>query len=540
MSDGLTVVPASSINGYAAVAFRDEQARAAEPDKLSLARTGLTTLPVLEGESRLRLLNAQNNALTTLAHLDAVPALIFLDVYNNALTSLAGLGPVRSLRVLMAGKNKITAVDGVTAVTKLDVLDLHSNCLVADALRPLDALVSLRVLNLAGNRLTYVPPLDALTSLVELNVRRNRITHIHPLAANSKLQRVFLSHNCLASVDAVAFLSDLPVLDELHLDGNPFAAGSVRADYRASVARLLPRLQLLDGTDLEPAPPSPKALSPQLPLASTPNGEPLRVPAFFLTPSPSPSPPGSPSAAATDSDTDDDGSVADIGSPFSGTRRIPRIRIPTVPIPMSPPPPASTVAVVMPLAPPGCPAEAPQSPPHSSPRPAVPPLRPALDSPVQVKVRKRAKTEWRGDTLYIVGSTTAPLDKGLGRDKTRGLVFDKTPMATVAACMPRLRKGYPMLERLTLVSNGVARLADLDCLASLSQLRELEVCESPVVGLSFSHVGTLERHRAELIFAPVLDVVAADRRKLGLRLAPAIGRVRPVPNISAVPCATPS
>ena len=100
---------------------------------MTLAKRGLVSVPVLEGESQARLLVLASNSIASLDNLGAVPGLIFLDVYNNALTSLDGLEPVPNLRVLMAGKNSVASLDGLGSVPKLDVLDVHANALTTPA-----------------------------------------------------------------------------------------------------------------------------------------------------------------------------------------------------------------------------------------------------------------------------------------------------------------------------------------------------------------------------------------------------------------------
>lgn len=123
--------------------------RLRNPERLNLDRRQLEICPILEQESRLRLLNFQNNHIRNIQNLENLNNLIFLDLYNNKITSLDGsLSAVKGLRVLMAGKNKIATIANLQNLRKLDVLDLHSNEI--RVIEGLEGLTELRVLNLAG------------------------------------------------------------------------------------------------------------------------------------------------------------------------------------------------------------------------------------------------------------------------------------------------------------------------------------------------------------------------------------------------------
>lgn len=137
------------------VVFRTPEERTRNPERLNLDRRQLEVCPFLEYEHRLRLLNYQNNNITRIQHLENLPNLIFLDMYNNKLSTLEGpVSCARGLRVLMAGKNRLTNITNLSNLKKLDVLDLHSNEIKRVA--GMDALIDLRVLNLAGTIATLL------------------------------------------------------------------------------------------------------------------------------------------------------------------------------------------------------------------------------------------------------------------------------------------------------------------------------------------------------------------------------------------------
>ena len=229
------------------VVRRGLTARTTHPDRLNLDGRRLTTCCVIEGETRLRLLNYENNWLTRVSNMHGLPSLIFLDLYNNRLTDISGLAAVPTLRVLMLGKNQLARLDGLASLTQLDVLDLHANHI--DRLDGLATLKSLRVLNLAGNNVTCLSGVAGLDNLVELNVRRNAIERLDAadLVGIGRWQRLFLSGNALTDIDALKVVlmgSSLATsLHELSLDGNPLAADP---RYALAVVEACRNLQHLD------------------------------------------------------------------------------------------------------------------------------------------------------------------------------------------------------------------------------------------------------------------------------------------------------
>ena len=226
------------------VVFRTPEERLRNPERLNLDRRQIETVPILEMELRLRLLNFQNNGIRMIQNLENLPNLIFLDLYNNKLTTLEGsVSSVKGLRVLMAGKNRISAISNLTQLRKLDVLDLHSNAITK--IDGLNGLSDLRVLNLAGNKIQTVQNLASLQSLTELNLRRNSIDAVAELEKLPTLQRVFLSHNKIARFLDIQCLFGVKFLIELSLDGNPLSTTDTAA-YRNKVIGGMPGLRHLD------------------------------------------------------------------------------------------------------------------------------------------------------------------------------------------------------------------------------------------------------------------------------------------------------
>lgn len=78
------------------------------PDRMNLDRRGLNVFPILEDESKLRLLSLQHNLINNLEGLrdQSFPSLVFLDIYDNQLEKICGLDSLNNLRVLLLGKNR--------------------------------------------------------------------------------------------------------------------------------------------------------------------------------------------------------------------------------------------------------------------------------------------------------------------------------------------------------------------------------------------------------------------------------------------------
>lgn len=224
------------------VVYRKPSERDANPERLNLDKRGLTHIPLLEGEEKLRLLNLQHNNITKIENLVSLPSLIFLDLYNNDIREISQLHIVPTLKVLMIGKNSIERIENLQSLSRLDVLDLHSNRITK--IENLGNLAELRVLNLANNQITAVEGLSGLATLTELNLRRNAIEAVKSLAGCPKLQRLFLSNNRISRFEDTSGLADAPQLAELALDSNPIC-NPLSAYYKFCL-KMCPALKNID------------------------------------------------------------------------------------------------------------------------------------------------------------------------------------------------------------------------------------------------------------------------------------------------------
>ncbi|KAG6456164.1 hypothetical protein O3G_MSEX009598 [Manduca sexta] len=214
------------------------------PDRISLDRRGLSSIPHIVGEPGLRLLSLQHNLINSLSGLSPLDLgkLVFLDVYDNQIDKITSMERLFSLRVLLMGKNRIKRIEGLSNLLKLEVLDLHGNRI--GRVCGLSNLSELKVLNLAGNQIKCIGPTDlqGLVSLRELNLKRNRLKKLLGFQNTPKLQKLYLGNNDLQSVEDMSSLAEATSLIDVSLDGNPVALGG---DCTPFLVSYLPNLLTL-------------------------------------------------------------------------------------------------------------------------------------------------------------------------------------------------------------------------------------------------------------------------------------------------------
>ncbi|XP_034246869.1 leucine-rich repeat-containing protein 49 [Thrips palmi] len=221
------------------------------PDRISLDRRGLTAVPLMPGESRVRLLSLQHNLITRMDSLSAagltLSRLVFLDMYDNQVDRVSGLDCLDNLRVLLMGKNRIKKIEGLRRQTRLEVLDLHGNQITS--VGGLSFLCELKVLNLAGNQIRSVgaSDLQGLRNLQELNLRRNRLRKLLGFGDTPHLVKLFLSNNELSSVEDMYSVAKASHLREVTIDGNPVAQGG---DCVSFLVSYLPNLNMLSNLQI--------------------------------------------------------------------------------------------------------------------------------------------------------------------------------------------------------------------------------------------------------------------------------------------------
>ncbi|KAI9106283.1 hypothetical protein DFS34DRAFT_57779 [Phlyctochytrium arcticum] len=210
-------------------------------ERLNLNRRNLYNCLLLPNDTRLRLLNYQNNFISRIENLDHLKCLVFLDFYNNQIERIAGLSSLVHLRVLMLGRNRIKKIENLGPHTKLDVLDLHSNQI--KVFENINHLQDLRVLNLEDNEIERVEGVEDLLSLAELNLKRNKIVEATNLCQLDTLKRLNLSHNEISSYEDIA-LTQLGNLIDFSIENNPVTH---HTPHRSLILNRLANLKSLDG-----------------------------------------------------------------------------------------------------------------------------------------------------------------------------------------------------------------------------------------------------------------------------------------------------
>eukprot|EP00048_Salpingoeca_helianthica_P007120 m.106766 g.106766 ORF g.106766 m.106766 type:complete len:725 (+) comp14237_c0_seq2:752-2926(+) len=436
--------------GGALVVTRTAEARMARPDRLDLDRRQLKMVPLVEGETTLRLLNLQHNTIARLGSMAGLRGLIFLDLYDNQIEDLTGLDAVPALRVLMLGRNRLRSIAGLAAVPRLDVLDLHGNCI--EEIEGLQGLVDLRVLNLASNALTSLSGLPPLPALAELNLRRNKITAV-PVLPLPALERLFLSHNEITTLGDLAGLPPLPALAELALDGNPVCREPC---YRDAVVDALRTLRLLDARrvadderrgaaaalkrDTDRRREAERAAQQKSERARAIEGAQQRW-QDLLASLARPAPPAAPAR------------------------------------PLSAALPAPSAALIRKLSA-GPLGRTPRIPPRPPPGPAPP---------------GQFHVELDGDALHIYGDALEALDKPWAGPVST-LAFHYVLFDSIVPWLPRIRARFPALHTLVLADTHLHALPQIAHLATLRRLEHLHIIErQPVLALATWRPYTVQR-----------------------------------------------
>ncbi|XP_045460389.1 leucine-rich repeat-containing protein 49 [Harmonia axyridis] len=228
---------------------RSQKQKEKDPDRITLDRKGLVSIPLIEGEERLRLLSLQHNLITNLEHFkcQSFPYLVFLDLYDNQLEKVCGLENIENLRVILMGKNRLKKIDGFQCLKQIEVLDLHGNKITQ--ISGLSNLNKLKVLNLAGNQIRVIGAMDlnGLTALQELNLRRNRLKKLLGFADTPNLMKLFLSNNELKSIEDISSLAQSAKIKEISIENNPILLGG---DCISFLVSYLPQLLKLNSMQI--------------------------------------------------------------------------------------------------------------------------------------------------------------------------------------------------------------------------------------------------------------------------------------------------
>uniref|UniRef100_A0A6P7FUY0 Dynein axonemal assembly factor 1 homolog n=1 Tax=Diabrotica virgifera virgifera TaxID=50390 RepID=A0A6P7FUY0_DIAVI len=108
---------------------RVQEEKETHPDRISLDRRGLNSIPIIDGEPKLRLLSMQHNLVTTLEMIakQSFPTLVFLDIYDNQLEQIQYLDELTNLRVLLMGKNSVEDISSLAKSSNIKEISIDNN-----------------------------------------------------------------------------------------------------------------------------------------------------------------------------------------------------------------------------------------------------------------------------------------------------------------------------------------------------------------------------------------------------------------------------
>ena len=174
----------------------------------SAPAAGLLTLadPALRAAVAAALGKAPEDAVTA----DDLAGLEVLNARNGGIRDLSGLEALVSLKELDLGFNPVADLQPVAALPELESLNLDG---AAPELRTLMAVPSLKRLSLRQNGIDDLQPLAPLTGLNELDVGDNRIGDLQPLAGLFNLTVLRADRNRIADLSPLASLAALEALD---------------------------------------------------------------------------------------------------------------------------------------------------------------------------------------------------------------------------------------------------------------------------------------------------------------------------------------
>ena len=203
-------------DGTITAAIPDRNLRAAIEEGLGKA----TGAQIIQAEmATLTRLEASSESISDLTGIEAAVNLTRLDLRDNDISNVTPLSGLTRLEFLDLSENSISNVVPLTGLTRLDTLGLGYNSFPSTSalMSALANLTNLRVLGIAGNRISNVSALSDLTRLVFLDLSDNDISNVSALSYLINLTGLGLSDNSISNISA---LSGLTRLEGVDLDNN--------------------------------------------------------------------------------------------------------------------------------------------------------------------------------------------------------------------------------------------------------------------------------------------------------------------------------
>eukprot|EP01012_Entosiphon_sulcatum_P022397 TRINITY_DN2733_c0_g1_i1.p1 TRINITY_DN2733_c0_g1~~TRINITY_DN2733_c0_g1_i1.p1 ORF type:complete len:1527 (-),score=315.85 TRINITY_DN2733_c0_g1_i1:41-4621(-) len=155
---------------------------------------------------------------------------------------------LRSLRKLNLADNELTRIEGLECCAKLEELNLEDNRLTR--IEGLNSLLNLRKLELGKNKISKVEGLENMHHLCLLSVEDNEITSLSGFNAAPNLMEIYAGNNKIESIKEINNLRDLGKLIIVDLSGNGLCKDR---DYRLYAVFNLKKLKVLDGVSVDAA-----------------------------------------------------------------------------------------------------------------------------------------------------------------------------------------------------------------------------------------------------------------------------------------------
>ena len=163
---------------------------------------------------------------------------------------IESLEPFSMAQTLHLQSNGLRRIEGLDALQQLHNLHMQQNLI--ERIENLGSLVQLRRLDISNNLLTSLAGIESLCALEILDVSKNELADcaaMQPLLCCPALVDVDLSSNMLAEGGGdgvVALLRQLPKLNVLRLQGNPFVRDF--RHYRRHLVLACESLTFIDST----------------------------------------------------------------------------------------------------------------------------------------------------------------------------------------------------------------------------------------------------------------------------------------------------
>jgi len=151
---------------------------------------------------------------------------------------------------LMCQCPPIYEMDGATLceLKNCERLALSTNCI--EKITPIGGMTNLKILSLSRNQIGKIEHLEGVSGTLEqLWLSYNNISSFSGLERLKQLRVLCIANNKVKKWDELDKLTQLPLLAEVVLKGNPFVTECKEGDitYARQVLKTLPHLQKLDG-----------------------------------------------------------------------------------------------------------------------------------------------------------------------------------------------------------------------------------------------------------------------------------------------------